>query len=602
MLQPPLYLFLSSGSIYRGYSKGDGYFYERAAHPAYSAAFSIIKIRSTGIVLVRTRRPELRWFLQEVLPLSPPYNPQVYFPCSPKDILSHYWPFKLLFWQLDHQAEWAQFMPVIRLFVQGFLVEKSVWESFDLGQLYQRGILVASHWQEMEGISIGRDLSDCERLFGPEDANRSSREPTRFQLPLEHSPYRQCLARLNHQYLSSLGPRYLDSRLEWVKHAATTDYLGALVSILSLTKIPLRSAYDTLEGLAWHFPDRVRGGYLHPHKLLDDFYCSAAKAGRTEIIKWLMSRFSVPPSRLVIDTAAYHGQQNVLDCLAASGISITRFWQPSRDLEQRVLRRRRWVEKNAIRETMRKAFYAEHEAFLRHSNDEKASGSLSDFAGLLLEPEKVWKKGFQSIRRLLDNEIPSGVQDIFACIQVSRAMRACLSQNFDTDDQECADQTSADLVRWRCALAQVDHDLFDEIVTSIWKQDLSTCDSQSNWQLCNDTLLEHFRSSFERLIASTRMACLFSGDEISPIDGRRLCDIQDDFTSDLEEADSEGAECPSIPQTFDTSDLDPEPYPRHQDQGIVTQPVVILLAATTIFMTIVAFFIGMFCHHGFSRV
>ena len=601
-MKPSVYLFPYSGSIFHGYSKGYGLFFDRAACPAHKAAFSVIKIRSTRAVLLRILSPGLRWFFEEASSLSPPDNAQDYFTCSLEDILPHYWRFQLLFWQLGHEAEWARFIPVIHLFVQGFLVEKNIWKSFGLRELHESGILVADHWREMEGIETRRDLDDCERLFEFHNTKPSTREPVSFVARIAKSKTEgDLVASRELSGLPTIGmASYFDNRRVKIEEAATTGKLWRLSHLLSIGTIydveltnhpcPLARVHHKCSAFV-----KIRG-HACPRNLLSILYLSAAKAGHAEIIGWLMDRFPVPPSNSVVETAAYHGRQNVLDYLAARGIDVTRFWGLQQSpLNMRILMRKRWEQKRVMQDRVGEEFRAEHEAFLKRSQLENTSDALSNFAEALLEPEKVWKQGFQTIRELLDNRIPSGIHQIFGCVQVSRAMRACLAQNTGNDHQLLTSETSSDLARWRFALGPTDHALFNDIAKSIWDQDLSVYASPSNWKLCNNALLEHFRSSFEKLIASTRMACVFSSDETCPDGGRWLCDIQDDFTNEFAETDSTSTEEFSIPQTY-THTWTPEhkPDPRYRDLGIIAQPVVILLAATTIFMTIVTFFIGTF--------
>jgi hypothetical protein len=618
---------ITSGSIYHGYSEGGGYFSTTSPRPSRCAAFVVSKDRFQCIVRVRIRSPELKWFIEKATGISTAGILQEEFNLnSISGILQDYWRFKLLFWQLDHNVECARFMPLIRLFIQGFLVEKRIWESFDLPRCYQEGRLVGSHWQEMEGISIGRDIDDCERLFKTKDTldlvGRGSTTITDYKYTVpdfDLTDYKYTLPDFdlpvyNHTFPvdSLIRPEnytiqesntlqaYCESNLESMNAASAVGHLSALSDLL--TQPVLKGLIPIFTNLlSPRCPTPIlRGrwslGYqLHvcPPKVLDDLYSTAAKNGRVEVIKWLMNMFCVPPSRFVADIAAYFGQQKVLDCLAAIGVYGTRGCQPRRELQQRLKTRGRWEQRRAIQEILRKAFHAEHEAFLDKSIAGNASDSLSNFAKSLFEPEKVWRKGIQTIRNILDNQIPSDLQDIFGCVQVSRAMRSSLAENVDDYDGADTSQIYPDLVRWRCAVAEIDHELFDEIAASIWGQNLSQGILQDNGRLCDEILLEHFRAYFENLIAATRAACVFSGDEIHSSDTRRLCDIQDDFVIVSDESGSGSPEPASTAQNPDTSTPEFIAQPQHKDHEIIAQPMIILLTATTIFMIIVAFFIGM---------
>lgn len=623
----PLCSFITSCNIYHGYSEGGGYFSTPIARLSSSAAFVVVKHRDLRTVSVLIQSPELKWFIEEATGKSSMGTLVETLALEPScGILQYYWRFKLLFWQLEHNVECARFMPLIRLFIQGFLVEKCIWESFNLRQLCQDGRLEASHWQEMEGISIGRDIDDCERLFRPIDMGQSlkrtftydsdmdvlrsvSYEPGEINpistkrgiilhylsieqcIILRHIPYRSHFKYLIEGYNGIKRyndiQHYFKANLESMKTASAVGHLSALSAFLfpphtlDLTELLCERLYLSSRG------------HVCPIKVLDDLYSIAAKNGRVEVIEWLTKMFCDRTPVFVADIAADFGQQNVLDYLAANRVYGTRGCQPRREVQQRLKTRARWEQRAAIQESLRKAFHAEHEAFLDKSTAWNASNSLSNFAGSLSEPEKVWRRGFQTIRNLLDNQIPSDLQDIFGCVQVSRSMRSSLVENVDNYDGADRSQMYPDLVRWRCAVAESDHDLFDEIAASVWGQNLSPSILQDNWRLCDEALLEHFRGYFENLIAATRAACVYSDHEIHSGGTRRLYDIQDDFVSVPDESDSGSPETTSTAQNPDILTQDFIAQPQQQDHEIVAQPMIILLTATTIFMIIVAFFIGM---------
>jgi ankyrin repeat protein len=95
-------------------------------------------------------------------------------------------------------------------------------------------------------------------------------------------------------------------------------------------------------------------------------------------------------------------------------------------LAQGIKARERARERLTMRQRLREAFYKSHDDFRSKCNSVGASYDLSRFGNAMSTARKVWKTGFQSLRRLLNNQLPPSVQEVFGCIQVSLAMRSTL--------------------------------------------------------------------------------------------------------------------------------------------------------------------------------
>jgi len=137
-------------------------------------------------------------------------------------------------------------------------------------------------------------------------------------------------------------------------------------------------------------------------------------------------------------------------------------------LAQGIKARERARERLTLRQRLREAFYKSHDDFRSKCNSVGASYDLLRFGNAMSTARKVWKTGFQSLRRLLNNQLPPSVQEVFGCIQVSLAMRSTLDDLGEAKNQEAQNEFWSDLDRWSNGIPNRDKALFDEISHTVW--------------------------------------------------------------------------------------------------------------------------------------
>ena len=112
-----------------------------------------------------------------------------------------------------------------------------------------------------------------------------------------------------------------------------------------------------------------------------------------------------------------------------------------------ILARIKARERLAMRMRLRENFIRMYSQFLERSSAFDASYELSMFAERMFSAQKVWKRGFDSIRCLLNNSLPSSLQEVFACVQLSHSMRSSLDESTGVENAEASEAFLADLDR-----------------------------------------------------------------------------------------------------------------------------------------------------------
>lgn len=266
-----------------------------------------------------------------------------------------------------------------------------------------------------------------------------------------------------------------------------------------------------------------------------------------------------------------------------------------------------------MREGVRNRFLLQHSNFVRKLNSTLACGLLRKFQRSLSEPRTVWRQGIDTIRSLVSNVPPGNIADVFCCIQVSRAIRRSLRSRGKLIQLPTEDL--ADLKRWMSVLPEEQRRLFALVSQTLWNSKLvrdcihghdsvlSHCEECSlepceNWRLCDEDALSHFQKMFETLMIETRNAGLFrEGSEAQQ--GERLSEIQARYGGDPGGTPARG-QSPAALSHWSTPPHqrppDP-PYPREDIEASSTlaQPRVVMLAATSMFMVIIALLVRKYC-------
>ena len=169
-------------------------------------------------------------------------------------------------------------------------------------------------------------------------------------------------------------------------------------------------------------------------------------------------------------------------------------------------------------------------------------------------------------------------------------MRSILADNDEMQYPQDPDPAIfSDLKRWRCAVLVTDRHIFDEIAVVVWEQRGAY---QDNWQLHNEELLAYFQSLFQSLVSATHAACFtsvgdnFTGNKTPPEDVQ----IQD--PDEQLYLYTHGDDAYETNHHFDIVYNDAARAQIQCHDYTVIEPTIVLLAATTIFVAIVAFLTG----------
>lgn len=132
-----------------------------------------------------------------------------------------------------------------------------------------------------------------------------------------------------------------------------------------------------------------------------------------------------------------------------------------------VLAEIRAKERWAIKQRLRESFLRSHSKSLDRSRQPDAFDALAVFANGISLPQSVWKRGINSIRRLLNSRLPSTLLEVFSSIQVSCAMRCALDGAEPPNVVHGKPNISADLDRWRLFVPADEQPLFNEIASAL---------------------------------------------------------------------------------------------------------------------------------------
>lgn len=246
----------------------------------------------------------------------------------------------------------------------------------------------------------------------------------------------------------------------------------------------------------------------------------------------------------------------------------------------------RWV----MKQRLRKSFLRSHNQFLEKSSKPHASNSLATFASELSISQSVWKKGITSIRRLLNNRLPSTLKEVFGCVQLSCAMRYALD-GIEPQNTICEQSTfSADLDRWRLVVPAGEQPLYDEIASIVWGKSYQNSSTNSDWRY-EQEILEYFQKLMTSLISEAH-ASFVVGENFEP-GGHRLRTIQDQFAIPNHISDENDVmKSHSMKQCLREHNNVHGGQPPILDKWKPASPMVILLTATAVFMIVIAFLTG----------
>lgn len=248
--------------------------------------------------------------------------------------------------------------------------------------------------------------------------------------------------------------------------------------------------------------------------------------------------------------------------------------------------RERWN----IKQRLRESFLESHNKFLDKSSKSHASDKLAIFANGISVPQKVWKRGIDSIRRLLNNRLPSTLVEAFSSIQVSCAMRFALDDAETPKDFLEQTDFSADLDRWRLVVPANEQLLFDEIAGAVWDESYQPGSRQVDWQDEQETV-EYFQKLMTSLISATHASCIIGENFNSG--GHRLNTIQERFAScNQVPCENHSTTSLSPSQTIEEHDELRGGQPSILDKWKPASPMVILLTATAFFIIVIAFLSG----------
>ena len=157
-------------------------------------------------------------------------------------------------------------------------------------------------------------------------------------------------------------------------------------------------------------------------------------------------------------------------------------------------------ERLALRTRLRENFVRMHSEFLDRCSSPDASSRLSTFVEEMGTAQRIWKKGFESIRRLLNNQLPSSLQEVFSCVQISCSMRSCLDETTFSENAEANDGFLTDLDRWRYMVPCYDQCVYDEISRVAWGKSGEMTPLYTDWRKEQDTL-QYFQKLMTSLIS-----------------------------------------------------------------------------------------------------
>jgi ankyrin repeat protein len=155
-----------SGAIYQGSSSGHGLFRQIPKGQALNIShysFIVHKDRSVGKLAVQIQSSTLAGILHKVLQVDK-ISAADTLELDLETILRNYEHFKrCLVTKEECLSDSDIGIQELRLFVDHFLRDRDIFESFGLENLHELGHLSFSHWQAMQQWSISRDIDDLEQ-------------------------------------------------------------------------------------------------------------------------------------------------------------------------------------------------------------------------------------------------------------------------------------------------------------------------------------------------------------------------------------------------------------------------------------------------------
>jgi hypothetical protein len=251
-------------------------------------------------------------------------------------------------------------------------------------------------------------------------------------------------------------------------------------------------------------------------------------------------------------------------------------------------------ERLATKARLREHLIVMHAKFLERTSTPDSSYKLSMFVECIGTAQKIWKRGFDAIRRLLNNQIPSNLQEVFSCVQLSRSMRSTIDELAEVEDPEPDEVFLAELDRWGLIVPDNERGVYVEIARVVWGKSGDTGEilEEADMWFREQETLEYFQKLMTSLISESH--AMWTNPEMpAEPGGRRLSEIHTEFNLRPNPSHEYDTSRGSFGRTY----FSPEDDEKGGGGGLLEEwkpasPMVILLTATTIFIVIIAFFLG----------
>jgi hypothetical protein len=564
----------SSCHVDRTFSFGNGEFHYHNDDTPMTYAFSVYKDIALGKLDVTI------WsvFLRHALALTDPYI--INLPA-----LIQQYPFlRDILFGLDEPNSLCashENAKELRLLIEGLLLDRKIFNGFNLEHLYDQGIISRTHWQDIQHWSTMNDLRVIDEAF-QKLCHSQAEEANEDDEDLPSGDVLSLLSR-NQGRCSAAFDRLQENRIPSSSTTRSADY-QILRSIQTLwEQLPNidsnpQELIDFEDAWIWelhkscdiswaeqNWLDRVIGD-CEASREIKLLLCSSGLKDVSRLRKTIILPNAVDDPR-----GAIHHSYDPTFC-SVRPLSVAE----KRDFLEKRLHAVFKEEDQRFRDKVRKINWERQPAGYKRA----ASMDIGSCSFIFQWYNRAWNKGVATIRRFLQGRRPGTLEQICRLLQVAYAMG---SQ--DPTNPNFRASFANDLDRWRTIVPEHSLLYFDAIVEVVWNKTFDKVQSNGAMDYGSDENLLYLQQLLSGLISCNPVA------EISKDDEQQAEPVRTDEQMFNAGLSARFSEAQYVLDGFE----DPRAYSHVRKQPFCwepAEPVVVLMMAGAIFGFIFSFLLS----------